>query len=208
MIRDIRERIALVRLKRRLARAGSPHATEIPTYTRLDELEILYELARSLPEHAKALEIGSFLGASACFIGAALADRQGRLFCVDTWRNENMPEAADDTFPIFVRNTRALGSVIVPVRKESSALTPDDIAVPLDFLFIDGDHAYLAVREDVARTSRWLAPAGIIAFHDSTAFAGVSRVIGELLSGGRFKLSGHHRNLTWLVPADWATQSP
>jgi predicted O-methyltransferase YrrM len=38
---------------------------------------------------------------------------------------------------------------------------------PIDFLFIDGDHAYEACRRDFEDWSPFLAPGGAIAFHDA-----------------------------------------
>jgi len=38
---------------------------------------------------------------------------------------------------------------------------------PFDFLFIDGDHSYSAVKRDFEEWSEKLEPSGFIAFHDS-----------------------------------------
>ena len=38
---------------------------------------------------------------------------------------------------------------------------------PIDFLFIDGDHAYDAVRRDWEDWHGFIAPDGVVAFHDA-----------------------------------------
>jgi hypothetical protein len=59
-------------------------------------------------------------------------------------------------------------------------------AMPADFrcklAFIDGDHAYEAVRLDILNVDRFLVPGGWIAFDDAfSVYDGVSRAISELV---------------------------
>ncbi len=49
----------------------------IHTYTSKRELIRLFFLTLSLPRSSKCLEIGSYLGASSCFIAMALAEKDG-----------------------------------------------------------------------------------------------------------------------------------
>jgi predicted O-methyltransferase YrrM len=53
-----------------------------------------------------------------------------------------------------------------------AAKHPDVIAVPFDFVFIDGDHTYDAARADWEAWSALVAPGGIIALHDSVPVDG------------------------------------
>jgi predicted O-methyltransferase YrrM len=151
-----------------------------------------------------ALEVGSYLGASACFLVGGLAQVNGHLFCVDTWNNESMPEGERDTFPSFQANTAGLSQWITPLRKESHAVTEADLRLPLDLVFIDGDHRYPSVKRDWQHFSRWVAEKGTVVFHDSLAFEGVSRVIGEVLEAGRWVITGCVGNLVWLRRAGWS----
>lgn len=43
---------------------------------------------------------------------------------------------------------------------------------PFDYLFIDADHHYEAVRSDFLSWYPWLSPGGYLAFHDSAKFRG------------------------------------
>jgi predicted O-methyltransferase YrrM len=66
---------------------------------------------------------------------------------------------------------------------------------PIDFLFIDGDHAYSAVRRDFEDWSPHLVPDGTLAFHDALTDAswmdegfGSARFVRELADGGAWQL--------------------
>jgi predicted O-methyltransferase YrrM len=185
-------------MQRALRSAGVPTAGRIFSYTKPSELQALFQLASRCPMGAKALEIGSHLGASSCYLGAGLKPRNGVLFCVDTWNNETMPDGIKDTFSEFSANTSGLGGLIVTLRKRSTALRKEDILTPLDLVFIDGDHSYESVKSDFEVVSPWLSARAKVAFHDTVAFAGVSRFLGEILARGEGRLAGHIDNLSWI----------
>ena len=154
------------------------------SHTTAAERLALFDLARSLPPGACALEIGSHIGSSALFICAGLSRGSGKLICVDPWMNETMPDGPKDTFGEFMSNTRQYAEMITPIRKYSNKLTAIDIGGPLDLALIDGDHSEAAVREDFAIVSQWIKPGGYIAFHDirGSVFPGVQIVLGEALA--------------------------
>lgn len=181
-----------------LRKADVKDAPRIFSYTKPQELETLYQLARSCPEGSAALEIGSHLGASTCYLGAGIKERGGTLFCVDTWNNETMPEGEQNTYAQFRKNTSGLGATVVPIRKRSVEITVSDLRTPLDLVFIDGDHSYEAVKADFEITQPLLADTAVVAFHDTAAFEGVCRLLGEVLASGRFRLQGHVKNLSWV----------
>jgi len=182
---------------------GASHAEEIVSWTTKDELRALYMLGASCPRGGTAVEIGSYLGASTCYLAAGLRRRTARLFCVDTWENQTMPEGERDTYAIFRRNTAPFADVITAVRKRSEVLSDGDLSLPIDLAFIDGDHSYEAVVTDFERLAGWMAPGGIIAFHDVGVidFPGVSRVVGFAIASGDWIPAGATESLTWLRKA-------
>ena len=185
-------------IQRRLRRNGLSHASGISTHMTARELCTLYDLSCQAPVNARAVEIGSYLGASTCYIVAGLAERKGHLFCVDTWHNETMPEGTQDTFGKFQDNLAPVINLITVVRKRSDELSGSDIPTGLDFAFIDGDHDYKAVRQDFDQLAGRISAQGTIAFHDCWWFSGVSRVVGEALSSGRWVMAGRVENLCWI----------
>lgn len=196
-----RQRLVYQGIRSRVNAASGINVSEIKTYTRPDELAALYQLVSQIPPGTHAVEIGSHLGASACYIATALSYRPGAtLVCVDTWQNETMPDGQQDTISDFQSNTRNLSHIIRTVRKRSEVLTGEDIPSPLGLAFIDGDHSYEMCRNDFEKVEPWVVPGGVVAFHDAVSgrFPGVGRVVGEALASGRWSICGQCRTLFWI----------
>lgn len=189
--------------KWRLRRFSDP-SKNIVTWTTRAELRQLYRLAVSCPAGATAVELGSYLGASTVFLAAGLKRINGRLICVDTWNNETMPEGERDTYDEFQQNVRRFRDHIVPIRKRSSEVSFADVGDSVEFVFIDGDHSYSALRCDFECVEPMLTARAIVGFHDSTydEFPGVSRFIGESLASGQWFIAGNVESLTWLRRAN------
>jgi predicted O-methyltransferase YrrM len=189
-------------INKHLQQNGVGHARSITTYTTERELDTLFQLAASCSRGATVLEIGSYLGASCCFLATGLRHVHGRLLCVDTWQNETMPEGTRDTFSEFLMNTHGVSQRVTVIRKASSDLAPSDIPAALELIFIDGDHAYHAARDDFELVQRFLAPGGTIAFHDfgNPDYPGVTRVVGEALASGNWVLGGLCETVAWIRP--------
>lgn len=127
------------------------------------------------------VEIGSYLGASSCFIAAGIKNSGAagaKLYCVDTWMNDSMSEGPRDTFDHFVKNTSRYTKFIVPIR-ETSASAAAKFERGINFLFIDGAHSYEAVRADADLWLPKVRKGGTVVFHDCGWAEGVKKVIGE-----------------------------
>jgi predicted O-methyltransferase YrrM len=190
------ELLAVWQLQRRAGASGG----RIPTWTSDRELLTLYYLASRCPAGATGLEIGSYLGASTCSLALGLGRNNGRLYCVDTWLNETMPEGERDTFSDFKANTAKIAQYLTPIRKRSDEIADIDLRLPLHLVFIDADHSYLAVKQDFARIAPWVSDAGTVIFHDGNAVdhQGVSRLVGEVLACGEWVLAGNVDTLIWI----------
>jgi len=190
-----------------LRQRGLADAYKIPTFTVREELEMLFELAHECRPGARVLEIGSYLGASTCFLAAGLRDPRASIVCVDTWQNQTMPGGIQDTFAVFEKNVKAIRHQLTLIRKSSGDVTPGELGGQFDLVFLDGDHSYKQTRADFELVSSLVAPGGMLAFHDSLFYEGVSRVIGEALASAGWQIGGIVRNLTWLKRAQFAHQS-
>src|SRR5690606_4951761 len=86
-----------------------------------------------------------------------------------------------DTLTDFHRNLQRYG-----VADKVEACHPDSEPPRLayDLLFIDGDHSREAVEADVQKYLPYLAPDGVMAFHDynEPCHPGVTEVVSELLA--------------------------
>jgi hypothetical protein len=128
------------------------------------------------------LEIGSYCGKSAVWLGAAARAGNTVLFSVDHHRgsDENQAgwqhhdgEVVDpatgrmDTLPFFRRTLENAGldDVVVALVGESATVARY-WRTPLALLFIDGGHGEEVVRSDEAAWVPCLAPAGLLAIHD------------------------------------------
>jgi len=142
----------------------------------------LYEAAAALTADGPLLEVGSYCGKSAIYLGAA-AQQAGRvLFAVDHHRGseENQPgwEHHDpsvvdadtgliDTLPFFRRTVHqaALERTVVAVVGDSPTIAAL-WATPLALVFIDGGHGAEPARLDYEGWAPHVAPGGVLAIHD------------------------------------------
>lgn len=102
------------------------------------------------------------------------------------------------TYTQFLVNTRVeFSDVIHPIRKDSVAAAAT-FSSPIDFLFIDGWHAYDAVKKDCEVWLPKVKPGGIVVFHDSGWAEGVKLVIAEDILP-RAAEHAHLPNMFWAV---------
>jgi predicted O-methyltransferase YrrM len=137
----------------------------IETHMSFEERMELFRLALLLQPGFVACEIGSYLGASTAFLGAAATIRGGHVHAVDTWRNDAMPdEPGHDTFQRFLTNTRLFQHLITNHR--GFAADMKDGVPEVDFLFVDGDHSYEGARADLMHYGPKIKPGGTLLLHD------------------------------------------
>ncbi|MEO6002496.1 MAG: class I SAM-dependent methyltransferase [Opitutus sp.] len=200
---SINRRVQKAAISRHLRKRNLGTANDIPTFTKPEELEALFMLAERCGVNARALEIGSYLGASTCYIVAGLSGPAAKVVCIDTWQNETMPDGERDTLSIFQKNLGPVLDHISIIRKASDTVSPADVPGEFELIFIDGDHTYGHVKNDFVLASRLLSSNGTLAFHDALFFEGVSKVLGEALASGKWQFEGSVRNLIWLRRANF-----
>ena len=170
----------------------------------LAERGLLFRLAAALPPGARVVEVGSWLGASTCFLAGGLTGPDARILAVDNFAGRST--CAEDeawyerhfrrlgrrsTLELFRTNVASLGftSRVEPLVSDSLAAAGywADRGEPLDLLFIDADHSEAACRADIAAWAPLVRPGGIVAFHDFGSRAeGVTRAIFEAIKDGCF----------------------
>jgi predicted O-methyltransferase YrrM len=128
------------------------------------------------------LEIGTYCGKSAVYLGAAARERGTVVFTVDHHRGseENQAgwehhdaEVVDpatgrmDTLPFFRRTIEAAGLEDVVVAVVGPSVPIARVwRTPLGFLFVDGGHAEDVAMADYEGWARHVAPGGVLAIHD------------------------------------------
>lgn len=127
------------------------------------------------------LEIGSYAGLSALFLGDAAREAGTLLFSVDHHRGseEHQPGAGYhdpslvdgsgrvDSLPAFRRTIAEarLEPWVVAVVGESSRIAAV-WQTPLGLVFLDGGHSQPAADADYVGWSPWIVPGGLLAIHD------------------------------------------
>src|SRR3954468_22443750 len=170
----------------------------------IPERGYLFQLASDLPPGAQVIEVGSWMGASTCFIAGGLKGGSAKIFAVDNfqglstcgedaaWYNSHFKKLGmKSTLEIFRENFAALGFSprAEPVVSDSlaAAQTLDGRRGMIDFIFIDGDHSYEACKADIEAWTTYVKRGGVIAFHDFGSRAdGVTRAIFEETKASRF----------------------
>ncbi len=131
------------------------------------------------------VEVGTWYGRSAAFVGPVCRAQRRRLRCVDNW--EGGPELADqarltDPFQVFLYNAHRMGidDVVHPIRCSSVPAADRFVPRSLAAVMIDASHTYEAVRADIAAWLPKVKPGGAILGHDYTSgWPGVVRAVDE-----------------------------
>ena len=159
-----------------------PHALGATGFMPVDEGELLHAIARERLPHGPVLEVGTYCGKSAVYLGAAAREVGGTVFTVDHHRGseENQegweyhdPSLVDpeigriDTLGRF-RRTIALAGLeeqVVAVVGRSTTVS-SHWRTPLSLLFIDGGHTDEHAVNDYEGWGRWVATGATMVVHD------------------------------------------
>ncbi|MBW1788410.1 MAG: class I SAM-dependent methyltransferase [Deltaproteobacteria bacterium] len=150
----------------------------------LDEIEgnHLYERALEAGRHGPCLEIGSYCGKSAMYLGAACKTTGSVLFSIDHHRGSEEQQPGEeyfdpdlfddetgkvDTFKSFRKALASaeLEDTVVPLVCRSETVARQ-WQTPLSLVFIDGSHTYESATADYHGWARHLMPAGYLLIHD------------------------------------------
>ena len=147
-----------------------------------DEGAFLFATAVDHLDAGPGLEVGTYCGKSAVYLGAAARAAGSVLFTLDHHRGseENQagwkhhdPTLVDDelavmdTLPVF-RRTMALAGLedeVVAIVGRSTTVAAY-WRTPLSLLFIDGGHAEEHAQNDFSGFAHWVLPGGVLVIHD------------------------------------------
>lgn len=172
-----------------------------------DEGLALYEAGLQAGVLGPLLEIGSYCGKSAVYLGAAARESGTALFSIDHHRGSEEiqpgwehhdPEIVDpatgriDTLPFFRRTIADAGleDVVVSIVGDSPVIAKH-WTTPLGLVFIDGAHSEEHVRADYEGWAPKLVAGGLLVFHDvfedpADGGLGPFNVCESAVSTGRF----------------------
>jgi len=142
----------------------------------------LYDIALEASRLGPCLEIGSYCGKSAVYIGSACRENGAVLFSIDHHRGSEEQQAGEeyfdpalfdfktfsmDTFPLFRRTLAMAGleETVVPLVSRSE-IVARSWETKLSLVFIDGGHAFETARTDYDCWARHIVPGGYLLIHD------------------------------------------
>jgi hypothetical protein len=169
----------------------------------------LYDrMAAEATDNSWYVEVGAWLGRSTLYMARLLRERgvQTRFDVIDTWLGSPGAEACElgkaelakeghTPWSAFIRNATEAGLIdrIHPFRVESTVAARMYDAQSLDFVYLDADHSYESVKEDILTWLPKLKPGGVLAGDDYTeSWAGVIQAVAETL--GPVSIEG----VTWI----------
>ena len=147
-----------------------------------EEGRALYDIALKASRIGPCLEIGSYCGKSAIYLGSACRENGAILFSIDHHRGSEEQQPGEqyfdpslfdfksfsiNTFPRF-RQALAqadLEETVVPIVSRSD-VAARGWATPLSLVFIDGGHAFETARMDYECWAGHIIPGGYLLIHD------------------------------------------
>jgi predicted O-methyltransferase YrrM len=142
----------------------------------------LYELAREAARLGPCLEIGSYCGFSAAYLGMGCRESGGVLYSIDHHRGSEEQQPGEEYFDaelmdpqtglidtfLFFRRTIAdldLEDAVIPIIAKS-AVVAQNWSTPLSLVFIDGGHSEEAAFADYSGWVSRIMPGGFLVIHD------------------------------------------
>ena len=158
------------------------HALTAKGFMPEDEGDLLHRYARERLPHGPVLEVGTYCGKSAVYLGAAAREVGGTVFTVDHHRGSEENQAGwehhdaslvdaefglMDTLPVFRRTIARAGleDQVVAVVGRSTTVSAH-WRTPLSLLFIDGGHAEEHAQNDYTGWAPWVMRGGLLVIHD------------------------------------------
>ena len=147
-----------------------------------EEGESLYLTAKNYSKQGPCLEIGSYCGKSALYLGAAVKENNQLLYSIDHHRGSEEqqpgeeffdPDLLDEsskginTLPFFLDTIDKAGlkDIVIPI--VSTSVEASMVwTKPLAMVFIDGGHSEKAANDDYDVWYPHLVQGGLLAIHD------------------------------------------
>lgn len=155
---------------------------------------LLYLLSRTSSVRGDVVELGSWQGRSTCFLAQGCRDSgNGVVHAVDHFKGNTGREShyvvgkedLSDLKSNFETNIARAGlSDRVVIHDMSSQDARSEVNGPVRLLFIDAEHTYSAVTNDISVWRDALTPGAIVVFDDVAAsFPGVVKAVREGFEG-------------------------
>ena len=146
------------------------------------EGEALYNFAKQYTLNGSCLEIGSYCGKSAVYLGKAVKGNGQRLYSIDHHKGSEEQQPGEeyfdpdlrnkngdgiDTLPFFLDTIQKsdLEGFVIPIVSTSEEAY-EDLNINFDMVFIDGGHSEEAAQKDYELWTQRINVGGLLAIHD------------------------------------------
>ncbi len=167
------------------------------------DYKIIWDTILEEKDNCFFAEIGSYIGEGSVYISSKIKEQKKniKVFCIDKWdaifvfpnTNRYCPEGIENiiynykeghrVYELFLRNMIYCNCIenIIPIRMsslDSADMFPDKY---FDFIFLDGDHSYSMVKQDIISWGPKLKDNGILSGHDYHSSA-VEKAVSEIIN--------------------------
>ena len=155
---------------------------QVKGFLEKQEAESLYQFAKKYSSLGPCLEIGSYCGKSAVYLGAAVKENNQILYSIDHHKGSEEQQPGEEffdldlldetgkginTLPFFLETLDKAGlrDNVVPI--VSTSLEASEVwSEPLAMVFIDGGHSDQAANDDYDVWHPHIMQEGLLAIHD------------------------------------------
>ena len=155
---------------------------QIKGFLEKQEAESLYQFAKKYSSLGPCLEIGSYCGKSAVYLGAAVKENNQILYSIDHHKGSEEQQPGEEFFDPDLLNETGKGINTLPFFLEtldkadlrdnvvpiiSTSVEASEVwSEPLAMVFIDGGHSDQAANDDYDVWHPHIIQAGLLAIHD------------------------------------------
>lgn len=157
---------------------------DIPGETPDQDIEFMLRFVPELPDDATIVELGALLGRTTIALAEACHGTNRRIYAVDNFRSDHGGWLTPSKSILVANLAAAEVDALVEIIEGDSAETGHNWEGPsVDFLIIDADHNYEAVKADIEAWLPRMKKNGIICLHDfnNSHTPGVERAAREVL---------------------------
>jgi len=149
---------------------------------RFDFQDVYSAAVQKAPRNAIFVEIGTWQGKSAAYLSVE-AENSGKnieIHCIDSFTWLNGFDSVEELEKACRGNLKNCSNITIHRRKSTD--NPEDVlgGEYADFIYIDANHSYEAVKDDIATWYPFLRVGGVMAGHDySKRFTGLRCAVAE-----------------------------
>lgn len=156
----------------------------------MTEYELAWLATTAFKQRGAVVEVGSFLGRSTAALSDSIPERT--VYAVDNWTGSTQDQSSGwwpiimlDRPPNWLFNRFLLNAAdnVFPLQLDSFAAADQFDADDIRFgmIFLDNDHDYEWVKQEIAAWAPLLADGGILCGHDYAPGWGVMKAVDEVL---------------------------